>query len=71
MENPFDEIDGRYLALINDDGQYSLWPEFIDIPTGWRKAFGPDNHQDCVNYVERHWQDMRPKSLLGAAIGAC
>ena len=27
--NPFEDEDGRYYALINDEGQYSLWPVFV------------------------------------------
>ena len=26
--NPFDDEDGSFLVVRNDEGQYSLWPEF-------------------------------------------
>ncbi len=35
MANPFENADGTYLVLINEEGQYSLWPGFIDVPSGW------------------------------------
>ena len=30
--NPFEDPDGVYLVLINEEGQYSLWPAFVDVP---------------------------------------
>lgn len=35
MANPFENADGTYLVLVNEEGQYSLWPGFIDVPSGW------------------------------------
>ena len=66
MTNPFEDQNGSYVVLINDEGQHSLWPVFADIPAGWNKAHGPDNRQACLDYVETHWTDMRPKSLIAA-----
>lgn len=34
MTNPFEDADDTYLALVNDEGQYSLWPAFIEVPAG-------------------------------------
>jgi MbtH protein len=28
MANPFEDENGNYYALINEEGQYSLWPTF-------------------------------------------
>jgi MbtH protein len=66
VTNPFEDKDGVFLALINDEGQYSLWPQFSPIPPGWVAAFGPDNREECLSFVERVWTDMRPKSLIAA-----
>ena len=66
MTNPFENPDGRYLVLVNDEGQHSLWPEFVAVPAGWRTVFGPGPRQDCLDHVERNWTDMRPKSLIEA-----
>lgn len=62
--NPFEDEDGSYFALVNDEGQYSLWPAFADIPGGWTVAFGEDSRAACLNFVEENWTDMRPKSLI-------
>ncbi|MFI9387079.1 MbtH family protein [Kutzneria sp. NPDC052558] len=64
MTNPFENNDGTYLVLVNDEGQHSLWPEFVEAPAGWTKAHGPAARQECLDYVEQNWTDMRPKSLV-------
>ena len=40
MTNPFEDPDGTYLVLVNDEGQHSLWPSFIAVPDGWRSVHG-------------------------------
>jgi MbtH protein len=62
--NPFEDRDGRYLVLVNDEGQHSLWPAFAEVPAGWLVAFGEEDRTACLEYVERHWTDMRPRSLV-------
>ena len=41
MTNPFEDENGTYIVLINDEGQYSLWPDFIEIPAGWTSVHEP------------------------------
>ena len=62
--NPFEDEDGTYFSLVNDEGQYSLWPAFIEVPDGWTVVHGEDNRQACLDYIEENWTDMRPKSLI-------
>jgi MbtH protein len=64
MENPFDDPEGRYLVLVNDEGQHSLWPAFAEVPAGWRTVHGEADRQSCLDYVGLHWTDLRPKSLV-------
>ncbi|WP_433240260.1 MbtH family protein [Streptosporangium sp. CA-135522] len=66
MSNPFENPDGTYLALINDEGQYSLWPSWAEVPAGWTVAFGEDTRQACLDHIEANWTDMRPNSLIRA-----
>lgn len=66
MTNPFDDPDGRFYALVNDEGQYSLWPTFVDVPAGWVIRHGEASRQECLDYIEEHWADLRPKSLIEA-----
>jgi MbtH protein len=66
MNNPFDDPDGRFLVLVNDEAQYSLWPAFIEVPAGWTVAHTQDTRQGCLDYIDEHWTDMRPRSLVVA-----
>ncbi|MFJ5262395.1 MbtH family protein [Streptomyces sp. NPDC088387] len=69
MSNPFEDPEGTYLVLVNDENQHSLWPDFVAVPAGWRTAHGPDTRQSCLEYVESNWTDMRPRSLAQAMDG--
>lgn len=60
--NPFDDPDGTFLVLLNDEEQHSLWPAHLGVPAGWRTVFGEDTRQACLDYVERNWTDLRPVS---------
>ena len=69
MTNPFDNPEGVFLVLVNDEGQHSLWPEFIDVPAGWTITHGPAPRQSCLDFVEENWTDLRPLSLIRAMGG--
>ncbi|MEV4257330.1 MbtH family protein [Spirillospora sp. NPDC049652] len=69
MTNPFEDPDGTFLVLRNDEGQYSLWPSFAEVPAGWTVAKPADTRAACVEYVEEHWTDMRPRGLAEAMGG--
>jgi MbtH protein len=64
MANPFDDENGSFFVLVNDEGQHSLWPTFTDVPAGWKVVFGADARPACMEYIEKNWTDMRPKSLI-------
>ncbi|MCE0766773.1 MbtH family protein [Pseudonocardia kujensis] len=64
--NPFDDAEGVFRVLVNDEEQHSLWPDFAEIPSGWRSVFGPDGREACLAYVEENWTDLRPRSLREA-----
>ncbi|MDT9701829.1 MbtH family NRPS accessory protein [Streptomyces sp. P17] len=66
MTNHFEDDDAYYLVLRNDEGQHSLWPAASDVPVGWVIAKHADNRAACLEFVEQHWTDMRPKSLAVA-----
>jgi MbtH protein len=63
MYNPFETADGSYLVLMNDEGQYSIWPAFLDIPAGWVGVTGVGSRQTCCDYISSRWTDLRPNYL--------
>jgi uncharacterized protein YbdZ (MbtH family) len=64
--NPFDDENGTFLVLRNDEVQMSIWPDFVDVPAGWRVVHGATTRTDALAVVEREWTDMRPASLVRA-----
>lgn len=64
--NPFDDESGRFYVLVNDEEQHSLWPVFADIPEGWRVVLDETDRASALEYVEKNWTDIRPKSLRDA-----
>lgn len=67
--NPFENPDGTYLVLVNAEGQHSLWPSFAEVPAGWTVAQEATTRQEALDYVGKHWTDMRPRSLATAMAG--
>lgn len=66
MTNPFDDTEGKFLVLMNEEEQYSLWPSFIEVPQGWRTVLEETDRDTCVEFIEKNWTDLRPKSLRDA-----
>jgi MbtH protein len=67
--NPFEDPDGTYLVLVNDEGQHSLWPEFAAVPAGWTVALPATDRRTALEHVEANWTEMRPRSLVTAMDG--
>lgn len=63
-DNPLPEI--QYLVVINDEGRYSIWPDYQDMPWGWRAEGFSGERQACLDHIEKVWTDMRPISLRQA-----
>ncbi|MBM0230763.1 MbtH family protein [Micromonospora sp. STR1_7] len=66
MSALFDDVDAEFLVLVNAEQQHSLWPATVAVPAGWRTVHGGDSRQSCLDYIDRHWVDMRPASLVAA-----
>lgn len=51
--NPFDDDNGAFFVLVNDEDQHSLWPVFADIPAGWRVVHGEASRAACLTTWKR------------------
>lgn len=62
--NDLEQQDGtNYNVVVNHEEQYSIWPDYKEIPLGW-KAVGKSGPKDvCLAYIKEVWTDMRPLSL--------
>ncbi|GGR90334.1 antibiotic synthesis protein MbtH [Streptomyces aureoverticillatus] len=60
----FDDDDDReYTVVINDEEQYSIWPQGREVPAGWREVGVTGSKDTCLAHIKEVWTDMRPKSL--------
>lgn len=62
LDNP----DTRFLVVVNDEQQYSIWPHYKAIPAGWTAADKTGSKAECLAWIESVWTDMRPLSLRQA-----
>jgi MbtH protein len=59
----FDRGDAVFRVLVNQEQQYSIWPEYKAIPGGWTDVGISGDKKTCLDHVEKVWTDMRPLSL--------
>jgi MbtH protein len=57
------ETEELYFVVVNHEEQYSIWPDWREIPLGWKAVGNSDSKEACLNWIETNWTDMRPKSL--------
>jgi MbtH protein len=55
MSSPFDDQEAHYLTLANANGQYSIWPLFLDVPAGWNIVRGPMPRADTLAWIDVEW----------------
>jgi MbtH protein len=58
------DADGRrYLVVVNDEEQYSIWFADQQLPSGWLAEGTAGNRAHCLEHIEKIWTDMRPRSV--------
>jgi nonribosomal peptide synthetase DhbF len=62
MTNPFEDTNDSFHVLINEEGQYSIWPQSVEVPNGWKMLLTGARHE-CVDYVNEIWRDLRPHDV--------
>ncbi|MDT0532818.1 MbtH family NRPS accessory protein [Micromonospora sp. DSM 115977] len=56
-------------VVVNDEEQYSIWPDGREIPAGWREEGFVGPRARCLEHIDSVWTDMRPLSLRRAMAG--
>ncbi|TJX03159.1 MbtH family protein, partial [Neisseria gonorrhoeae] len=54
----FDRDDVTFTVVVNHEEQYSIWPTFKDIPSGWNAVGVTGSKKECLDHIERVWTDM-------------
>jgi MbtH protein len=63
MTDRSESDEAIYRVVMNDEEQYSIWPDDKKIPDGWRAVGTRGSKAECLQYIEETWTDMRPLSL--------
>jgi uncharacterized protein YbdZ (MbtH family) len=59
-----EEEDTRtYTVVVNHEEQYSIWIADRELPLGWKACGKSGPKQECLEWIESVWTDMRPLSL--------
>jgi MbtH protein len=59
----FDDDDGVFRVVRNDEEQYSIWRADRELPLGWYAEGTEGTRQHCLDRISLVWTDMRPLSL--------
>ena len=63
MSHYDDDDNTEYKVVQNHEEQYSIWPSYRDPPLGWNEVGKSGSKQECLDYIQKVWTDMRPASL--------
>lgn len=50
-------------VVVNHEMQYSIWPADRENALGWENEGKSGTKQECLDYIDEVWTDMRPLSL--------
>lgn len=53
----------RYQVVVNHEEQFSIWAADREPPLGWSPVGSAGSKEECLDYIEKVWVDMRPLSL--------
>lgn len=56
-------LHDEFVVVVNVEDQYSIWPGFREVPAGWESVGVRGGRQECIDYINSVWTDMRPRSL--------
>lgn len=66
MSRSEEEDTTVYRVVVNHEEQYSIWPEWKELPLGWTVVGTTGTKAECLEYIKNVWTDMRPLSLRKA-----
>ena len=63
LYDPDREDTTIYKVVVNHEEQYSIWPDYKEMPLGWNEVGKSGLKPECLDYIKEVWTDMRPLSL--------
>ncbi|MDF6045870.1 MbtH family NRPS accessory protein [Streptomyces sp. JH14] len=52
-----------HTVVVNEQEQYSVWPDLVAVPQGWRETGRRGTHAECLEHIESVWTGLRPLSI--------
>jgi len=71
MANPFYDPGGTYRVFASCERQYSLWPAFMEVPSGWDVRLARSTRPECVDYINAHWIGLPSQPDVGPLPADC
>ena len=59
----WDDPETIFDVVVNHEEQYSIWPDYKELPLGWKKVGQRGKKDECLAYIKEVWTDIRPLSL--------
>jgi MbtH protein len=53
----------QFIVVVNHEEQYSIWPDYKEIPLGWNDVGVAGSKDDCLKYIDEVWKDITPLSV--------
>ncbi len=66
MQQSSDDETRIFRVVVNHEDQYSIWLSDRSNPPGWTDVGKSGSKQECLDYIQEVWTDMRPLSLRKA-----
>lgn len=63
MSTSSSQSEAIYEVVVNQEGQYSIWPVNRAVPNGWTTAGKQGSKEACLAFISEVWTDMRPHTL--------
>lgn len=60
FSNPFDNPQGQFAILQNDQGQYSLCTAAVRTAGGWRVVCEAQSQEACQQWLAGNWRTLEP-----------
>ena len=68
MSTELENDNAVYKVVVNHEEQYSIWPEHLDVPLGWREVGKSGSKAECIDFIGKTWTDMRRLSVRNQVI---
>ncbi|WP_328930064.1 MbtH family NRPS accessory protein [Streptomyces sp. NBC_00190] len=69
MHTPAEAPSDAFAVVVNEETQFSIWPDGRTPPPGWHTTGFRGTRHECVAHIEETWTDMLPRSLRTAPEG--